>query len=326
MALRAAHARRGFTLVEILVSMGIIAILAGILVVAFRAAVGTARSTADQATVQSLKSAVSQFKQTFGFLPPLVRDNEGTVTGVPLTGGPVRPTPISPGTRSNPIVLEPGAGLSAADRREVQRFLAHRDSSGALLAPLPDRRYSEYSLAYYLIGPMSKDVDGVDGPGFRAPRRDGSFEQAGRTVDPLFDVSKNARVLFAEDVAAGRHELRDQSGVAFRYYRWVRGRITTAGELDDRVRDVADLNLPYLLLDLKASPTGELDPSDPDLQKYAPPESKDASAAIVGAGKDGLFGDETLQEIASKLALNIGLGEPKLRAAAMKDNAVEFLR
>jgi hypothetical protein len=86
----------------------------------------------------------------------------------------------------------------------------------------------------------------VPGPGFRAVKRDGSFEKGGRTFSPFFDVSKNAKAVFDTQPGTFRIVLQDSHGVAFRYYRW---------RHNDPVTDVASLNIPWMV---------SADPLNPD--------------------------------------------------------------
>jgi len=296
---------RAFTLFELLVAIGIIFLLMGLLIAAVRAGRGSAKASADRATVTSLKNAVTQFNQTFKFIPPLVRDNETSRVGVPGTGGPLSKPSDQVGSR--PVVF------TISDPLQL-KFLCACDTSGPTIAwGQPDYRFSEYSLSYYVMGLLPAKVDGVDGPGMRGVKRDGGFESAGSTYQAFFDVSKVAKSVYTEDEKEGRIELRDGQGNAYRYYRWVHGRFDTNGKYSERVATADDMNIPWLFWNSS-------DPTD------VPPEAKDATYAIVSAGPNGLFGDETLAEIASKLGENIAKGEATLRALARKDNIVEYGR
>ncbi|QYU66114.1 hypothetical protein J4558_14020 [Leptolyngbya sp. 15MV] len=230
-----------FTVIELLVAIVVIAVLLSILAVGLRLGFRSARSQADATAIASLKTSVTQFKQTLGFFPPLVRDNRypsGATNLPPLTGGPVAPVPIAAGSR--PVVVSLSSDLSPAQSLSMQRFLSHRDSAGQPLTGA-DWRFSTDSLAYYVVGALPALVDGVDGPGARAARRDGGFESAGRTLDAFFDLSKNSRALYTEDLAAGRVELRDSGGTPIRYYRWLRGRFDpSTQQFDGRVLESAD--------------------------------------------------------------------------------------
>jgi type II secretory pathway pseudopilin PulG len=191
-----------FTLIELLLSLLIIALLIGLLVVGMRHALAAARGAAGVQDVSSLKIAVQTFKNDRGFLPPLVNDGYDGVT-TPL---------ITPGRQTIPNVYNFGTDLE---------FLRGRIGE-------PSYRFSVYSLSYYIIGALDKKVDGIEGPGARAVNRDGSFNLlTNDTYDALFET-KDDDVVFApwqtgEDPLDGRFELRDRNGVAYRYYRWAGG-------------------------------------------------------------------------------------------------------
>lgn len=342
--------RPGFTLIELLVAIGIVALLAGLLVVGIRAAARSGRANTDRASIAALKTAVAQFQDEFKFAPPLVRDGEGAAGPVPLGSGPGLPVVNAPGAAAPQtkmaLVIDPAADYPVgaapfpataaalpALRLDVVRFLLHRDASDQPLDPLADDRYSRYSLPYFVVGSLPAIADGVDGPGMRAPRRDGRFERAGKTYAPFFDVNKNARAIHTDNAEEFRVELRDAYGTPFRYYRWLRGSVTPQGRYDDRVQRAEDLNVPFVLLDQGLAPGGVIDVSAlsgaqarRDLQKLAPPQAKDASYALVGAGPNRAFGDEPLSELTTRLGLSASTPESVVRARAIEDNVVEFGR
>ncbi len=66
--------RQGFTLVELLVGMTVIAILAGILSVAVSSAFTRARVFAIQTEMTQIEQALEQFEIEYGFYPPSFRD------------------------------------------------------------------------------------------------------------------------------------------------------------------------------------------------------------------------------------------------------------
>lgn len=289
---------RGFTIVELLVTLLVVALLMGLLVVGFSHAIRLARRTAGTADVASLNIAVQQFKMDFSFLPPLVKDG---FADTPDTRGPLITVNVNGRNRTIPNVYSVGI--------DADREFLREEGPG-------DYRYrfSVYSLAYYLMGALGEDVDGVEGPGARAPTRDGSFDRlSSRTYEPLYEARPAS--LETVDAEEGRIELRDGKGVQFRYYRWVRG--TTEQADDDR----AILNVPDLVAAGKDA--AELGAAD---------------YAIVAAGPDGLFGDigvesfpgqasdapeslETLERIESVLGKRFR-DEAEAQAAARSDNIV----
>ncbi|MEM8757971.1 MAG: type II secretion system protein [Planctomycetota bacterium] len=223
------HARErahGFTLVELLATIAVIFLVMGIAVVAYSAATRSAQSAAERSAVSGLKLAVEQFEREFGFLPPLIADDGGD---------PANPQPplaaFNRGTDGRviyvPRLLSPGVPGDA-------EVLRGKDEDRA--------RYSELSFAYYLIGGLSEEVDGVDGPGFVEVRPDGRFAPTQAYVDadgnavqasargperfePLFDLTRGGVELLVDpesdlDVPVVV-QLRNSGGQAFRYYRWL---------------------------------------------------------------------------------------------------------
>ena len=278
-----ARGQGGFTLVELLFSFAVVAVLMGLLIVGLRMAARGGRQVVDQQAVNSLKIGVEQFKRDFGFLPPLVKDDQ------PLTqaSGPWSPN----------IYLE----SIPADFNFLR---------GASLGPnSADRRFSVYSLSYYLIGALGQAsdgtlIDGIDGPGFREPRADGTFRTTGgRRIEPLFEVARGSQGVVAVDPVQGRFELRDRQGNAFRFYRWVRG------DANGQINDLSDLNIPLVL-------------GDPEELT----ELRGADYAILGAGPNGVFGDLPI-EGASFVKQQLGMRESDADAVAERkareDNVLE---
>ncbi|MEO1583644.1 MAG: prepilin-type N-terminal cleavage/methylation domain-containing protein [Planctomycetota bacterium] len=320
---RAASRRspRGFTLVELLVSISVIFLLIGVAVVAYRSATNAAEAAADRATVSGLRIAVGQFESEFGFVPPLVKDDGGPSGQAAIGLDPDR-------GRVLPLVFSASSSLDA----------------DVLRGDVPDRaRFSLQSIPYYLLGALDAGVDGVDGLGFYEVRRDGSFapsldyvDQDGTTVEgsrrsqqryePFFDSSRGSVELFVDpstrfsvtgnvlsrNRTPWRYELRDRAGVGIRYYRWLSdaerdysGPLDTNGDgrlnIDEFLSDPqsyrqlgfqgassgtgesAFYNVPELVLE------GFVGGSDGNA---FPIELRTATYAIVAAGPNELFGDE----------------------------------
>lgn len=298
----------GFTLVELLFVIALIFLLMGLLLGGIRYATRTAKGASDRATASALKSGVSQFAQSFSIAPPMVKDGHVPVFN-PV--GPLNP-PAPPGPNQVPVIYSPGVPAELT----FLRFAENGTSSPG--AGVRDMRFSLYSLSYYVLGAL--DSDGQPGPGFRSPKRDGSFEKSGRTFNPFFDVSKNAHAAVETIPGSGRIELRDSRGVGIRYYRWKTGWLYPSGSYE--VNKLADLNVPWIVGD--ASVNADL---------------KNADYAIVLAGPNGLFGDEYLltpalpppaghpqylsgAEFMSKLGRSGSVVGPLDREAAMADNIV----
>lgn len=305
------RSRPGFTLMELLAGIAVIFLLMGLLIGGIRYMSSSARAGADAATVAGLKDAVTQFKQQFGFLPPLVKDGAPHTTEGPINSDGTAPAVYS---LSKPMDLS---------------FL--RTYTPPPLPPAlsmtQDLRFSIRSLPIYTMGVLDTarrnnpavPIDGVAGPRFKAVKRDGSFESAGRDFSPFFDISRNTRAVYETEPGTGKFEFRDPRGVAYRYYRWVRddGSLPSGGG----VRDY--LNVPNLVGD----PTEKENVS-----------LRSAEYAIVSAGPNGVFGDEALlpaghpqqltwDDMAGKLGIrgdaNTVPIQEKIVQAAKADNVVE---
>lgn len=292
---RARNPARGFTLIELLITILIIAMLMGLLLVGFSHAIRVARRTAAGQDVASLRMGVEQFRNDFNTLPPLVKD------GFAPTPDGRKPPLVSAGKRLIPFVYSMG------DAEDLKFLRGERDE--------PRYRFSVYSLAYYVMGALGSDVDGVEGPGAKAPKGDGTFDVlTNRTYKPLFDPKNGG--LETVDAKEGRIELRDGNGQAYRYYRWAPGRTTGSGS------QKGILNVPTLVAASK------------DAGEFG-----DAKYAIVAAGADGLFGDigiesypdQPAEQIENKALIGAKLGkqfdtDADAEAAARSDNVVEVGR
>ncbi len=195
--------RRAFTLIELLISITLIVILVGFLATALGRTTRSARRTASQRSAQSLAEAVIQFREQFGFLPPLVHDGELVSNGMnqfqidsPDAGyidGPVREVVGANYDYATIVAWNRGSGPDAFN------FLRRRSGNASDAVELPsggawdldsawdDRRYSRYALAYYLAGALPRNVDGVQGEGFVRPQPDGSFVGIGYPVGSTRD-------------------------------------------------------------------------------------------------------------------------------------------
>ncbi len=323
--------RRAFTLIEILVAILIIFVLVGLLIVGVRSAMGLARSSRDIAQVASIHTAVKNFNTEFGFNPLMVKDFE-TPAADPV---------VSTGTRTVPRVykINPNDTTATSDAMKLRRAVT------SITDVWLDLRFSTSTIPYYLIGALEVPivagsdipVDGVAGLGFFTPKRDGSFEKAGRRFDPFYDVGKSTKQLFTINATQGRIVLRDSNGIPVRYYHWLPGNPTNG----NRIGAPIDANVPYILYVDARGAFPPNPPTDP-----VPTNLLSAEYAIVAAGPNGLFGDEpemllvgqtnpaiaalglgmSISDMASKLGLpapaNIA-EEQRIRYAAMKDNIVE---
>ncbi len=349
----------GFTLIELLVVIALIAVLMTLVLSGLNRASNSARRTASERSAAALAQAVDQFKKEFGFFPPLVHD------GMPLSGG----DPLF-----RPLLID---GINVADDgptldvtggaynyktlvvwNEGLDFNFFRRRAGGAGDPIDigsgtswntraawdDRRYSKYSLAYYLTGVLDKDVDGVRGPGFARPLIDGSFLGVGYPVGsvrdkfaPLMDVDRrgarmqtdyvdprevaehmpsaggattptvdDVRAMYEDYQLPALFSIVDGFGNAYRYYRWEQGRFEN-GQLV--VENELDLNIPPVLIDPVEYERIQNDPVNLGLSQnqYIGDDSKlrGARYAIVSAGPDGFFGTENIETIAAFLRTDV---------------------
>ncbi len=352
--------RRGFTIIEILIVIGIITVLVSLVVVGLSAARRAARAAGDSQAVSSLKMATDQFKTDHSFLPPLVYD------GDPMggSGGNRAPRATRDAGGDGPVfdvtqggvqrwlvsVWDPGA-------RDDLQFLRQRDSSGLPDASgvgqdaWSDPRYSKFALAYYLAGALPEYVDGIEGAGMLEPLASGGFRGVGAVVgrgrdryDSYVDTgspSVSIEDAYIEAGEADEHDgtnpmltdadnrfrlsITDRGGRAYRYYRWEQGNTANLLSGDKLVMTSGDLNIPAPLLD----PTLRLeflnDPTTTTDLTGGDQQLRGAKYAIVSAGPNGVFGTETLDEIADALGRGVPStdeGKAGLRREAWLDNTV----
>lgn len=325
---------RAFTIIEILTAVLIVGVLIGLLLVGLRAAGLTGQRTQQVATVSALKQGVTHFRDTFGFLPPLVRDMDPV-------GGSARSTVRDAATGRWRISVRTGSDADV-------RFLSHDTGTFTVPAnnPYYDPRYSVRTLPYYLAGALDQPltdnrpeppIDGVKGPGMYPPNADGTFElpesmlsgsgiarnRTGTTHQPFVDTGRSdPKVVVgaeaggtipadASDDPAARVRLLDRKGVAYRYYLWTTRRDPNTGDLINPVPEI--IRKWY-------------DRPGRTAEEANPPQLQNARYAIVGAGPDGVFGDEDRAVLAAKLGMADDLTDPaatKLRRKAIDDNVVE---
>jgi prepilin-type N-terminal cleavage/methylation domain-containing protein len=384
------HARRtptsgfvqaGFTLIELLVVISIIALVAALLISGLNRASKSAKKAAAQRSAAALAQAVDQFRNEFGFLPPLVHDGVSVSAGDSV----YQPSPLDP--MASPLdgpIYKPNSASDPDDLRNSfgslvvwstgldYNFFRRRSGTGAdeiVLssggewdddAAWDDRRYSKYSLGYYLTGVLDRDIDGVRGPGNARPIIDGSFLGVGYPVGttrdryaPIMDVDRRGVQIERDyvepkeypehllvDMTPDRDDifadyedyqrdalvsLVDSFGNAFRYYRWEQGRFFN-GQLV--VESTLDLNLPPVLVDPRLLAELMNDSNEPNTVDLTGGDNRlrNASYAIVSAGPDGYFGTEFIGSIAAFLGEDVpsDLEDIALmRLQVWEDNAVE---
>ncbi len=369
--MRTPHVHKpAFTLIELLVSIAIVALLIGLIAVGFNRVLGAARGAGEKQAAASIKFGVEQFKQEFGFLPPLVlHDEEMLVSSTrvkPIAssgaintfGGTVPSNFYNPSDTSS--FPSGNSFLKGFWNNRPMTADARLNASSALVGRyIPDRRFSEHSLAYYLVGALPTAVDGIDGPGMLAPNQDGTFSKPGPTntrsariqsgsparvytpfVDigrnaPRLDISLEARVA-GEPAYPFRYRLIAPNGKPYRYYRWDR---RTAADIQEQ----AKVQNPVIKWDFYL-PTPDDAPED-EIDKLNIPSIlgnprdnaglRDAEYAILSAGPDGYYGDMPFEgkEDDALFAMQSALGVPRgtqynarTREAARRDNIVEVGR
>lgn len=330
---------RGFTIIEILVALVVIGVLISLISVGVRGGLRQSKTAREQFTASGLQTAVAQFRNDFGFLPPLVIDGE------PLSlasEGPVIPDPRRSGF--DRIAVRDAAFLRGRDDMgnvdpDVVGFVNGQAGSDSSFS---DKRYSKFSLPFYLMGECSarhpgngEPIDGVLGSGMLTPERDGRFDPRGRRLEAFFTPKSADDVVrqygdpkeFREHTGstptdvegiAATAAIVGSAGRAFRYYRWENLEPASADA------DLGDfLGVPKIL---QSATTW----TDADASAESA-EVRGASYAIVGAGPDGVFGTEAIEEL--EIALGERLADPnnadsvaRLRDKARSDNAVEVGR
>ena len=270
---------RGFTLVELLIMIFIVAVLIGLLTVGMRYAIGAARGAAGTQDVASIKVAVESFKNDFGFFPPLVKD------GFPGLDDQNPEGPLVTRSVGGRTFTAPETYLSTLSPQSI------RDDDREYLKEAPgeyDYRFSNYSLAYYIMGHLPREIDGEEGPRAKPPLRDGSFDRlTNESYSALFDP-KAGGVAYAawtanENQTVGRWELQDRNGVAYRYYRWLPAEAGDPGYQANN--PLANMRVPKIFGDAVFDEDGNYSPAG-DLTEF-----RGAEYAIVAAGANGVFGD-----------------------------------
>jgi len=177
---------------------GVVVTVIAVLGVAFGRATESARISASQRGAEAIAAATEQFEDRFGFLPPLVHD--GKVMGDPpempdgflpddapikelTAGGPDnyqfrRIVAWVPNTTPNLDFLRRRSGDIGSDPIVV----GAGGGAWSIDNAWDDRRYSRYALAYYLVGALGRDVDGIAGEGMSRPGADGTFVGVGYPV------------------------------------------------------------------------------------------------------------------------------------------------
>jgi len=154
--------RRGFTLVEVLVTTAIIVLLLSLLLVALNLSRNAARGASTRSLMQSISQALTRFESDHGYYPVLLRDRSGAGWTGGSTGTPrgYFPPPALPGT---PTAVPQEQNELLWSRTVMQQW------------------YSITALPEFLLGYGDRTQDGYGGTdfnevpplGFRSPGPDG---------------------------------------------------------------------------------------------------------------------------------------------------------
>jgi len=292
----------GFTLIELLVVISIIALLIGLLGVAFSGALTTGKKAATQSLLHNIQTGVQQFKTDFGYLPPLIDGEKQSL--------------------------------------EVQEV--GQDAAGLQQELKDHRYYSPYSLTIFLLGvgevapyeDLQPDEkvdrhDGKQGPGFRDPgpdhfwggARDSANHRApatGRVYGPYIDIGDGEGVLRRAEMSdftlppsgdpmdffpndpndtdprADLFVLTDRWGQAIRYYKdWPKRTLDTSGNPVASIDKIpVELRSKESLLQSLTAPMPAVPYGDPLLD----PALLRAPYALLSAGPDADFGETDVSD------------------------------
>ena len=183
-----APARRAFTLIELLMVIGIIGILAGMILVGGNAFIKKGKLSRTKAELSQLEAAIDNYKAFKGVFPP---DGKLSAAVVPLYYELMGTTPTGKGyqvvkgddfiSKTNPAVVQATFGRSgflnaSTDQSEVRSFLtALKGVQTKTLAVVVD---GETTSVVLLVAP-------VEGPAYTG----GSFDLTG--INPWCYVSSN---------------------------------------------------------------------------------------------------------------------------------------
>jgi prepilin-type N-terminal cleavage/methylation domain-containing protein len=148
--------RRAFTLVELLVVIGVIAMLVGLLIVGINAAQKRAQKMNTQFLLSSISQALSRFKSDHGYYPPVLGDPSELTTSPSQLGWPTTAS-ATPKTQigfARDLMAPPINTLdTSSSNTKVSQWKS--DEATAL-----QNWYSVTSLAEYLIGAGDRSQDG----------------------------------------------------------------------------------------------------------------------------------------------------------------------
>ena len=148
--------RRAFTLVELLVVIGVIAMLVGLLIVGINAAQKRAQKMNTQFLLSSISQALSRFKSDHGYYPPVLGDPSELTTSPSQLGWPATAS-ATPKTQigfARDLLTPP---INTLDIRLSNTKVSQWTTQEATAL---QNWYSVTSLAEYLIGAGDRSQDG----------------------------------------------------------------------------------------------------------------------------------------------------------------------
>jgi type II secretory pathway pseudopilin PulG len=344
---------RAFTILEILLSVLVIGVLLGLLIVGLNAAGVFVRNSADKQMVSALAAGVNNFRERFGFPPPLIKDPDPFAAGVTIVDT----------SNSSAHRIDVYLASNSDDRRDLRTSRISPTNQNFFA----DSRFSEFTISCYLAGaiesPLSTSldlsIDGVPGPGFYKPRLDGTFEiprdviqratggnpatnRQGEKFSSLIDFSSSGSFRLDQRVPRSipggppptslqpdplLPRVVDKRSVPVRYYAWLSGRQLNPDRGQYPVETTADYNIPPLVGIVLPDPARNIPFSvSADRNPETNLALRSATWAIVAAGANGVFGDEDVRVLTQALSRPVptSLGEEqKLRIEAAADNVVE---
>ena len=145
--------RRAFTLVELLVVIGVIAMLVGLLIVGINAAQKRAQKMNTQFLLSSISQALSRFKSDHGYYPPVLGDPSELTGGQLSWPATASATPKTQIGFARDLMAPPINPSSGTTNTKVSQWTTQE-------ATALQNWYSVTSLAEYLVGAGDRSQDG----------------------------------------------------------------------------------------------------------------------------------------------------------------------
>ncbi len=320
---RRPHAGRAFTLLELLVVVGVIGLLLAIVLATGNAVLRTSQAASTTRLLGAIGQGLEQFKADHGYYPPLLNENyeNGDWSGadrlvVANEPGDVQ-TPYNP-YYAGPILLGEETQQDPGDPRcfNVYSLAIYLQGVGDLNGDLNQNQGEIYD------DPTTTEVehnldDGVDGPGLRAPGADRSWGGArdrtdyrnggphrpaseGRVFGPYVAAAsgRNLERIPDDDTVndderqyAGLYRFVDRWGNPIRYYRdW--------SLRENNTRSMA--NVPFEIRDPKEAKDFMDGAYAPDFDASMERIDRDLAGApyvLLSVGQDGRSGHRRVNEL-----------------------------